>query len=111
MRLTNTQALVILLCVVAGTVITRFLPFVLFPENRKRPAVITYLSKTIPAAMMGLLVVYCLKSVSLTDWPYGIPEILGVAVTAGLYLWKHNSLLSIAAGTILYMFLVQAVFV
>ena len=70
-----------------------------------------YLGHVLPAAMMGLLVVYCLKGVTLTAAPYGIPELIGVAVTAGLHLWRRNTLLSIAAGTVVYMVLVQLVFV
>jgi branched-subunit amino acid transport protein AzlD len=98
------------LMVMLGTMCTRFLPFLLFPENREPPAVVLYLGKVLPPAMMGLLVVYCLRSVDLTAGSRGLPEFLAVAVTAALQLWKRNSLLSIAVGTALYMVLVQAVF-
>lgn len=111
MRLTDMQTLIVALCVAAGTILTRFLAFILFPENKKQPAVITYLSSTIPAAMMGLLVVYCLKGVSVFSFPYGIPELIAIAVTIILHLWKRNVLLSIGVSTILYMILVQFVFV
>ncbi len=111
MRLTMVQTLVILLAVAAGTQITRWLPFVLFPENREPPKVVAYLGRVLPPAMMGLLVVYCLRSVDLLSGSHGLPEAIAVAVIAALHLWKRNVLLSIAGGTAVYMLLVQAVFV
>lgn len=110
MTLTNTQALIIALAVTAGTMITRFLPFVLFPDSRPVPKIITYLGRTLPAAMMGLLVVYCLRNVDLAAAPHGLPELISIAVLTGLHLWKRNVLLSIGVGTVLYMVLVQVVF-
>ncbi len=111
MRLTTVQTLVILLAVAAGTQITRWLPFVLFPEHREPPKVVAYLGRVLPPAMMGLLVVYCLRSVDLLSGSHGLPEAIAVAVIAALHLWKRNVLLSIAGGTAVYMLLVQAVFV
>lgn len=111
MRLTMVQTLVILLAVAAGTQITRWLPFVLFPEHREPPKVVAYLGRVLPPAMMGLLVVYCLRSVDLLSGSHGLPEAIAVAVIAALHLWKRNVLLSIAGGTAVYMLLVQAVFV
>jgi len=111
MRLTDFQAFIIILCIVAGTFLTRSIPFFLFPEKKEPPKVIKYLSQTIPAAMMGLLVVYCLKDVSITSYPHGLPEVIAIIVTALLHLWKKNVLLSILVGTVGYMLLVQLVFV
>lgn len=111
MFLTPIQTVGIILAVAAGVQLTRWLPFVLFPENRKPPKTVLYLGKVLPPAMMGLLVAYCLKDVSLTSGSHGIPEAIAIAVVAGLHLWKRNVLLSIAAGTVLYMVLVQCVFV
>lgn len=88
----------------------RFLPFLIFGENRKTPALIAYLGQVLPYAIMGMLVVYCLKDVQLSTAPYGIPEFIGCALVALLHLWKRNTLLSIGAGTICYMLLVQFVF-
>ena len=88
----------------------RFLPFLIFGENRKTPGMIAYLGKVLPFAIMGMLVVYCLKDVSMINAPFGIPEALGCAVVAGLHIWKRNTLLSIGAGTVIYMLLVQFVF-
>ena len=106
MTLTPLQTLGIILAVAAGTQLTRWLPFWLFP-----PAVVAYRGKVLPPAMMGLLVVYCLRSISWLSAPHGAPELIAIAAVAGLHLWKRNVLLSIAGGTVLYMVLVQAVFV
>lgn len=110
MTLTTIQALLIALAVTAGTVITRFLPFLLFPDSRPVPKLITYLGRTLPAAMMGLLVVYCLRNVSVASAPHGLPELISIAALTALHLWKRNVLLSIGVGTALYMVLVQVVF-
>ena len=110
MYLTPVQTIVMILAVAAGTQLTRWLPFWLFPENKEPPAIVTYLGRVLPAATMGLLVVYCLKGVSWTSAPHGIPELISVAVVAALHRWKGNVLLSIAGGTVLYMVLVQMVF-
>lgn len=111
MTLTNVQALGIVLAVTLGTVITRFLPFALFPDSRPVPKIVEYLGRTLPAAMMGLLVVYCLRNVDIAATPHGLPELIALAVVTGLHLWKGNVLLSIGVGTAVYMVLVQAVFV
>ncbi len=95
----------------AATMLTRFLPFILFPQGKKTPPFMEYLGRTLPYATMGLLVVYCLKDVDVWSGSHGLPEIIAVAVIVVLHWWKGNSLLSIGAGTVLYMALVQAVFV
>lgn len=92
------------------TIGLRFLPFVIFGENRKTPELVSYLGKVLPYAIMGMLVVYCLKGVNLTASPWGMPELLGCAAVVGLHIWKRNTLLSIGGGTVLYMLLVQMVF-
>lgn len=92
------------------TMLIRFLPFILFPENKEVPKLLTYLSTVLPAAVMGMLVVYCFKGVSFIKTPYALPEIIATLVVAGLYIWKKNILISIGAGTVLYMILVQMVF-
>ena len=104
------RELMIVLAMVAGTLITRFLPFILFPAGKAKPRYLEYLGKTLPYAAMGLLVVYCLKGVDLLGPTHGLPEILAVAAVAALHCWKRNSLLSIGVGTIFYMFLVQIIF-
>ena len=92
------------------TIGLRFLPFLIFGENRKTPAAIAYLGQVLPYAIMGMLVVYCLKDMRLTAAPFGIPEAIGCALVAILHIWKRNTLLSIGAGTVCYMLLVQLVF-
>lgn len=92
------------------TIALRFLPFLIFGENRKTPEIVTYLGKVLPFAIMGMLVVYCLKNVSFISAPFGLPELISCAVVAGLHVWKRNTLLSIGGGTICYMLLVQFVF-
>ena len=110
MPLTTVQILAIILAVSLGTQITRWLPFLLFPESKQSPKVVLYLGKVLPPAMMGLLVVYCFKNVSWLSGSHGAPELLATAAVVGLHLWKKNVLLSIAGGTALYMVLLQAVF-
>lgn len=92
------------------TIALRFLPFVIFSGKRQTPAYISYLGKVLPFSIMGMLVIYCLRNISFSAAPFGIPELLSCAVVAALHLWKRNTLLSIAAGTIFYMILVQTVF-
>ena len=92
------------------TAALRFLPFLIFGEGRKTPPIVAYLGRVLPYAIMGMLVVYCLKDVRLTSAPYGIPEAIGCAVVALLHVWKRNTLLSIGAGTVCYMLLMQFVF-
>ncbi len=92
------------------TAALRFLPFLVFKDQDKRPGVITYLGQVLPYGVMGMLVVYCLKNISLMAAPHGIPELLAVAAVVLLHLWRRNTLLSIFGGTAFYMVLVQLVF-
>lgn len=102
----------VLLVVVAVlvTMATRFLPFLIFGEKRKTPPIIEYLGTVLPCAIMGMLVIYCLKDVSFLKSPFGLPELISCVVVAALHVWKRNSLLSIGGGTVCYMLLVQLVF-
>ncbi|WP_394527536.1 branched-chain amino acid transporter permease [Lacrimispora sp. JR3] len=104
------QQILTIAVVVLGTMITRFLPFLLFPENKPTPDYVQYLGRVLPAAVLGLLVIYGLKDVSVFTGNRGIPELIGVITVGLLHLWKKQMLLSIAAGTIVYMVLVQFVF-
>ena len=95
----------------AATMLTRFLPFVVFSsKDQQPPEVVRYLGRVLPAAIFGMLIVYCLKGVSLTSGSRGIPEALAIAVTIALHKWKHQTLVSIAGGTVCYVLLVQLVF-
>ena len=110
MTMTVTQSVITIAAVVLGTMTTRFLPFLVFPEGREPPAFIRYLGAVLPYAVIGLLLVYCLKDVTLLSGSHGLPEALGIAVTILLHKARHQMLLSIAGGTICYMALVQMVF-
>ena len=88
------------------TILLRFLPFLIFRDQT--PAYISYLGKVLPSAIVGMLVIYCLKDVSLTAFPHGLPELAAGAAVVGLYIWKRNSLLSILTGTAIYMILIQS---
>ena len=92
------------------TAATRFLPFLIFRKKESTPAIITYLGQVLPCAIMGMLVVYCMKDVRFLASPFGVPELIGCAIVALLHIWKRNSLLSIGVGTVCYMLLVQLVF-
>lgn len=108
--MTLTQQIITVSMVVLATVLTRFLPFVVFPAGKETPKFIKYLGKVLPAAVFGLLVVYCLKNVSIMGGSHGIPELIAIACVVGLHLWKRQMLLSIAGGTVIYMLLVQLIF-
>lgn len=103
------QVITIGLCV-AGTMLTRFLPFLLFKEDRKTPEFVQYIGKFLPSAVFGMLVVYCLKDVDILEGSHGPPELIAILVTGALHIWKRNMLLSIAGGTVCYMLLVHFVF-
>lgn len=108
--MTLTQQIITIAMVVLGTMITRFVPFLVFPAGKKTPKYIQYLGYALPGAIFGLLVVYSLKNVSLFSGSHGLPELIAIAVVVGLHLWKKQMLISIAGGTICYMLLVQLVF-
>jgi len=103
------HSLAIIAVVAAVTIFIRFMPFLIFRKNT--PKIILYMGKVLPYAIMGMLVVYCLKHVSFVKGSHGIPEIIAVVLVVLLHKWKHNTLLSILIGTIAYMLLVQIVFV
>ena len=105
------RAVTLIAVCVAVTIVLRFLPFVIFGRKKEIPGYITYLSGVLPYAIMGMLVVYCLKGATPLYDPYGLPELIGVLATAGLHLYKRNTLISIAGGTAVYMLMVQCVFV
>ena len=108
--MTVTQQLITIAVVALGTMLTRFLPFLIFPEGKPTPKYIQYIGKALPPAVFGLLVVYCLKNVTLLSGSHGLPELIAIAVVVLLHLWKRQMLLSIAGGTVCYMLLVQLVF-
>lgn len=104
------MSFLIILAVALTTFATRVVPFLVFPKGKEIPPVIQYLGKVLTPAVIGMLVVYCLKSTSVFEAPYGIPEAIAVTITAVLHVWKRNNLLSIGGGTVLYMVLIQGIF-
>lgn len=106
----NLHSILIIVVATLVTMATRFLPFLIFNDSKKIPPIIAYLGKVLPYAIMGMLVVYCMKEVAFLCYPYGIPEILGCLAVGALHVWRRNSLLSIGVGTVFYMILVQLVF-
>ena len=103
----HSAALVAVIALV--TIALRFLPFLIF-RGRETPKFIIYLGQVLPYAIMGMLVVYCLRNTTIFAAPHGIPELIACAVVVALHIWKKNTLLSIIAGTMCYMMLVQMVF-
>lgn len=103
------QAITIAICAL-GTMATRFLPFLIFSGKRPTPPFVQYLGRALPAAIFGMLVIYCLKDVNFLAGSYGLPELIAIGVTVALHRWKGQMLLSIAGGTICYMLLVQLAF-
>lgn len=107
----NFYPLLVILTAVVITVLIRFLPFMLFSREKKLPRWVKYLGDILPPAVMSVLLVYCLRSLDFTAVGHGIPELVSVTAVILLHIWKRNTLLSIGAGTVLYMILVQFVFV
>jgi len=107
--MTTTQSVITIFIVILGTMLTRFIPFLIFKENKPPPPYIKYLGTVLPYAVIGLLVVYGLKDAFGGEF-HGIPEIITILFIVILHKWKKNTLLSIGLGTVLYMFLVQNIF-
>ncbi len=110
MPISFSRSVIIIVLVAITTFATRLFPFVLFPKGRKIPKSVEYLGKVLPPAVIGMLVVYCLKGVTPLSFPFGLPELIASAIVVILHVWKRNNLLSIGVGTVLYMVLVQTVF-
>ena len=108
--MTLTEQIITIAACSIGTMLTRFLPFLVFSSKKPTPDYIQYLGRALPCAIFAMLVVYCLKDVSLTTGSHGLPEAIAIAVTIGLHKFRRQMLLSIAGGTICYMLLVQVVF-
>ena len=110
MSLTTGQAVASIAVMAGVTFLTRVLPFLLFGRGSQPPKAILYLGRVLPCAIMGMLVVYCLRNVTPLSPPYGVPELIGVVLAVLLHVWKRNTLLSIGGSTVVYMLLVQLVF-
>lgn len=108
--MTLTQQIVTIAMVILGTMLTRFVPFFVFPAGKPTPKYVQYLGNVLPPAVFGLLIIYCLKNVSIFTGSHAIPELLAITLVIALHTWKRRMLLSIAGGTIFYMILVQFIF-
>lgn len=108
--MTPAQKIITIAAVVLGTMTTRFLPFIIFPEGKTPPRFVTYLGKVLPYAVIGLLVVYCMKDAVFMSY-HGLPELISIACIIAVHKWKKNMFLSMAVGTVIYMLLVQNIFV
>ena len=104
------HAMIIILVIGIVTLLTRLLPVIIFGRDEKVPDYVLYLGDVVPYTAMGLLIVYCLRDTSLTAAPHGLPELIAMAVVIGSYLWKRHTIFSVVLGTVVYMFLIQAVF-
>ena len=104
------QQLILIAVMVLATQLTRALPFLAFPAGKPTPKYIAYIGKVLPAAVFGMLVVYCLKNVNILGGSHGLPELIAIGIVVALHLWKRQMLLSIAGGTVAYMLLVQFIF-
>lgn len=110
MPLSPIHSLIIIIVTALVTFSTRVIPFLLFPEGRKIPKIVQYLGKVLPPAVIGMLIIFCFRNTDVVHAPHGIPELICAALVVILHIWKRNNLLSIGAGTVLYMILVQTVF-
>ena len=110
MPLSAGTSFIIILLVALTTFATRVAPFLIFPKGKEIPKTIQYLGKVLTPAIIGMLVVYCLRNTAIISSPHGLPELIAVVVVAVLHVWKRNNLLSIGVGTVLYMVLIQTVF-
>lgn len=110
MPLSAGTSFLIILLVALTTFATRVAPFLIFPKGKEIPKTIQYLGKVLTPAIIGMLVVYCLRNTAIISAPHGIPELIAVVIVAVLHIWKRNNLLSIGVGTVLYMVLIQTVF-
>lgn len=106
----NTHSVLLVLVIAIVTIALRFLPFIIFSNKNKTPKLITYLGNVLPFAIMGMLVIYCLRNISFVYSPFGLPEIISCVLVVILHAWRGNTLLSILSGTVVYMILVQLIF-
>jgi Predicted branched-chain amino acid permeases (azaleucine resistance) len=110
MPVNATTSFLIILIMALVTFATRATPFLIFPKGKEVPKVVQYLGKVLTPAVIGLMVVYCLRETKVLTAPYGLAELIAGGAVVILHIWKRNNLLSIGAGTAIYMVLMQTVF-
>ena len=108
--MSDSSTLILIVTMSLVTIVIRFAPFLLF-KGKKTPVFINYLGKVLPYSIIAMLVIYCVKGVSLINKPHGLPEIIAILAVVGLHIWKRNTLISIVLGTIIYMILKQIIFI
>jgi branched-subunit amino acid transport protein AzlD len=108
--MSNWQNLIFFLIMSLTTILTRALPFLLFPDQARTPAFVRYLGHVLPYPVIGMLVVYCFKDLNLRSAPYGLPELIAIIAIILVHLWRKNALISIGSGTVIYMLLIQLAF-
>lgn len=106
-QMTLTQQVLTIAVMAAAVMLTRFIPFLVFPSRERTPRFVLFLGKYLGAAVFGMLVVYCLKDVSFLSGNHGWPEMAGILATVGVHLWRRDMMLSMAAGTVTYMLIIQ----
>ncbi|GKU24997.1 branched-chain amino acid transporter permease [Clostridium folliculivorans] len=111
MNVNISSTLISIIIIAIVTFGTRIAPFILFGKGKSTPKYVLYLGNYLPPAVMAMLIIYCLKNVSLITFPFGIPELIGISSVAILHIWKRNNLLSIIGGTAIYMIAIQFIFV
>lgn len=107
--MTGFQYAILIAAAAIGTMFTRFTPFLAFGGEKPAPKYVQYLGKALPGAALGLLVIYCLKNVDITTGDHGIPVFIAMLLTVAIHIWKRQMLLSIAAGTVVYVLLINFV--
>ena len=107
----NKQAILLICVISVVTIILRFLPFIIFNSKKEPPKIITYLRNILPFSVMAMLVVYCFKDITIINFPFGLPELIAGIVVVLLHIWKKNTLLSVISGPIVYMLLIQFIFI
>ncbi len=105
--MTALQYAAIIGAVAVGTMLTRFLPFLAFGREKPAPKYVQYLGKALPGAALGLLVIYCVRSVDVTTGDHGLPMFAAMLITTGLHIWRRNMLLSIGVGTAAYILMIN----
>ncbi|MCI5723325.1 MAG: AzlD domain-containing protein [Erysipelotrichaceae bacterium] len=103
----NTPFVILVLIMALSVQLTRFLPFLIFGKNKDVPKIVEYFGKVLPAATMGLLVIYCFKDVDYSSISSILPTVLASITVIAIHLWKRNTIVSISVGTIIYMILLR----
>ncbi len=111
MNVNNSYTLIAILVIGIVTFAIRVAPFILFGKDKATPKYVQYIGNYLPPAVIAMLIIYCLRNVNVSAFPFGIPEVIGVITVAILHIWKRNNLISIIGGTAIYMIAIQFIFI